>query len=430
MSAFEVVSPVTELIACSSPSATPQEGCRSGTRFVVVGDQMGFVSFYDIDNPTTLAMSTRNSISPSTSVTPAMILHVSTPKRKFLAHTDGSVTSIAWSPYMFVTGSQGGSVIVWDSITLEGVRQLDSLQFSHRPLHPPHALDLGGRGVNGDGNGDAERDGDGVSKILIEKQMVVAVRGNRVMTWISADIGRSGKWRRRARGKKVYRGKQMEKGVAKGLDRHDFQTSIRDSISEIAHERELEREWIMRNKVRVREEREGLENLGLDETEAVQYVMWLSREEYLKGAQERPGTGPREDVSEGDFNNFPDMASIPNMDSMLERAGGTTLVSSEFPPILRTSTSGSSTASNLSPSTPASVSKTDSVWGSASVLRPSTLSAGGEYHQLWSACGSGQGSPSSGAGSSVIATGWRDDDDLRFAIELSLAEANSCGDVL
>ncbi|KAI5991266.1 hypothetical protein EDD15DRAFT_1124915 [Pisolithus albus] len=217
MSAFEVVSPVTELIACSSPSATPQEGCRSGTRFVVVGDQMGFVSFYDIDNPTTLAMSTRNSISPSTSVTPAMILHVSTPKRKFLAHTDGSVTSIAWSPYMFVTGSQGGSVIVWDSITLEGVRQLDSLQFSHRPLHPPHALDLGGRGVNGDGNGDAERDGDGVSKILIEKQMVVAVRGNRVMTWISADIGRSGKWRRRARGKKVYRGKQMEKGVAKGL---------------------------------------------------------------------------------------------------------------------------------------------------------------------------------------------------------------------
>lgn len=430
LSAFEVVNPVTEPIACSSWLATPKEGCRGGTRFVIAGDQMGFVSFHDIDTPATPAMSTHDSVSSPTSITPTMLLHVSTPKRKFLAHTDGSIISIAWSPYMFVTGSRGGSVTVWDSITLEGVRQLDSLQFSHRPLHPPHALDLGGGGVNGNGDGDAERDGDGVSKILIEKQMVVAVRGNRVMTWISADIGRSGKWKRHARGKKVCRGKQMEKGVAKGLDRHDFQTSITDSISEIAHERELERERIMRNKVRVREEREGLENLGLDETEAVQYVMWLSREEYLKEARERLGTGPREEVYEGDFSSFPDMTTTPIMDSMLERAAGTSLASSEFPPILRTSTSGSSTASNLSSSSPASVSKTGSVWGSASVWGPSTLSAEGEYHQLWSARGSGQGSPSSGAGSSVIAPGWGDDDDLRFAIELSLAEANSRGDVL
>ncbi|KAI6011433.1 hypothetical protein EDC04DRAFT_3094687 [Pisolithus marmoratus] len=438
LSAFEVVGSTVEPI-CSFWTATSKEGCRGGMRerrFVIVGDQMGFVSFYDIDTLLTPPASTHTPISSPTSITPATLLHVSTPKHKFAAHSDGSITSIAWSPYMFATGSQRGSIAVWDSITLEVVRRLDSLQFSHRPLrfplHLPPALDPGDGGMNEGGERtDAEREGDVVSKILIEKQMVVAVRGNKVMTWKSSDTGRLGKARRRARGKKVCQGRRMEGGVAKGLDHYDFQMSITDSISEIVHERECaayERERMTRIIERVREEREGMENLGLDETEAIRYVMWLSREEYVKEVEERIGTETGEESYEGNPDYLHGDAPTPDMEATSERTSSS--AEEEFPPIPQRNPSGSSTTSNSSPSTSVSASTSGSVWGSAPAWGSLMPSSGRERCQSLIAQGNSQVSPSSGAGASSMASGWGNDDDLRFAIELSLVEAKSRGDVV
>lgn len=447
LSALEVVSSVVEPTVCSPRPAPSREGSGGRTRereFVIAGDCMGFVSFYDIDAPATPAAS-YNSTSSPTSITPATLLRVSTPKHKFSAHTDGSITSIAWTAYVFVTGSQRGSVAVWDSITLEEVRRFDSLQFSHRPtrfpLLAPPAPDLGDGGGGGNENENAERadaegDGDGVSKILIENQMVVVVRGNRVMTWHAGDMRRLGKARCHARGKKVNQGKRMERGVAKGLDQYDFQMSIADSISEITHEREhaaYERERMMRTIGRVREEREGLENLGLDETEAVEYVMWLSREESVKEVGEKVETKAGEEVHEGDLENLLGDTFTPDMGSTSERAAQaiSSLAEEDFLPVPRRSASESPTPSNSSPSTSLLDSESGSVWGSVSAhLSFPTPSLERERRQSRSVWGSGQGASSSGTSASVLAPGWGDDDDLRFAIELSLAEAQSRGDVL
>lgn len=256
------------------------------------------------------------------------------------------------------------------------------------------------------------------------------------MTWHAGDMRRLGKARRHARGKKVNQGKRMERGVAKGLDQYDFQVSIADSINEITHEREhaaYERERMMRTIGRVREEREGLENLGLDETEAVEYVMWLSREECVKEVGVKVGTKAGEEVHEGDLENLLGDTFTPDTGSTSERAAQaiSSLAEEDFLPVPRRSASGSPTPSNSSPSTSLLDSESGSVWGSVSAhLSFSTPSLERERRQSRSVWGSGQGASSSGTSASVLAPGWGDDDDLRFAIELSLAEAQSRGDVL
>ncbi|KAI6020627.1 hypothetical protein EDC04DRAFT_3093059 [Pisolithus marmoratus] len=349
LSAFEVVGSTVEPIACSSWTATLKEGCRGGMRerrFVIVGDQMGFVSFYDIDTLPTPPASTHTPTSSPTSIIPATLLHVSTPKRKFSAHSDGSITSIAWSPYMFVTGSQGGSIAVWDSITLEVGYDMEIL----------------GHGTSGESETSCPRE-------------------------------------------EVCQGRRMEGGVAKGLD----------SISEIVHERECaayERERMTRIIERVREEREGIENLGLDETEAI-------REEYVKEVGERVGTETGEEFYEGDPDYLHGDAPTPGMEATSERTSSS--AEEEFPPIPQRNPSGSSASSNSSPSTSVSASSSGSVWGSAPAWGSPMPSSGPQ--------GNSQVSPSSSADASSMASGWGNDDDLRFAIELSLAEAKSRGDV-
>lgn len=107
---------------------------------VIVGDLLGFVSIYDADIP------------PQTSVASV---------HRFEAHTDGAVTAISWRPTVFATGSARGTTVVWDSLTLEPVRYFTTP--APRPA-PGHEWDI-------------------VSRILMDKELVVIIVGNRVMTW-------------------------------------------------------------------------------------------------------------------------------------------------------------------------------------------------------------------------------------------------------
>lgn len=107
---------------------------------LIVGDQLGFVSIYDADVPL------------QTSVAPV---------HRFEAHTDGSVTAISWSPIVFATGSARGTTVVWDSLTLEPMRYFTTP--APRPA-PGHDWDV-------------------VSRISVDKALVVIIVGNRVMTW-------------------------------------------------------------------------------------------------------------------------------------------------------------------------------------------------------------------------------------------------------
>jgi WD40 repeat protein len=119
--------------------ATQPDDCS----FIITGDIVGSVSIYDWDTPQT-----------STSVIPT---------RRFEAHEDGAVTALAWSSVVLATGSARGTTTVWDALTLEPLRLFSS------PV--PRAAP--GREV-GVGS---------VSKIVIEKELLVIIVDNRVMAW-------------------------------------------------------------------------------------------------------------------------------------------------------------------------------------------------------------------------------------------------------
>ncbi|OBZ74905.1 hypothetical protein A0H81_05165 [Grifola frondosa] len=78
------------------------------TSFVLVGDQLGCISVFAWD-----ALPTPGS---------AFVAAV----RKFEAHEDGAVTAIAWNSTVLATGSSRGTVKIWDSLTFTPLRSFPS----------------------------------------------------------------------------------------------------------------------------------------------------------------------------------------------------------------------------------------------------------------------------------------------------------------
>ncbi|KAG2143932.1 hypothetical protein BD769DRAFT_1747606 [Suillus cothurnatus] len=101
------------------------------------GPLLGSIGIYDWDTPQT-----------SSSIVPTHRLE---------AHEDGGVTALAWSSVVLATGSACGTTTVWDALTLEPLRRFSS------PV--PHAAP--GCKVGG------------VSKIVIEKELLVVIADNR-----------------------------------------------------------------------------------------------------------------------------------------------------------------------------------------------------------------------------------------------------------
>lgn len=146
--------------------------------FIIVGDQLGGVSIYNWDAPCPVV----GEIARCKSSVPAL--------RNFEAHEDGAVTQIAWNSVTLITGSARGTVKVWDSFTFTLLRT-----FSSPAARPP----VGG-------------EWDGVSQIILERDLVVVSVGSRVMAWRAGPVSH--------RGHSVIKGKQSKKSknhsLAKG----------------------------------------------------------------------------------------------------------------------------------------------------------------------------------------------------------------------
>lgn len=116
------------------------------TSFVIAGDQLGCVTVYPWTDTC-----------PTSSVIP---IH------KFEAHGTGSVSAIKWTPTVLVTGSSNGSAEVWDSLDFSHLRSFASVGL--RPT---------------------ERIWDPVSRIIVEKDLVVLSVGTKVMAWLAGPVG-------------------------------------------------------------------------------------------------------------------------------------------------------------------------------------------------------------------------------------------------
>ncbi|KIJ64306.1 hypothetical protein HYDPIDRAFT_90798 [Hydnomerulius pinastri MD-312] len=228
-------------------SIQPSEGSM-----IIAGDQLGFVSVYDAN-------------APFTSQAPVPPVH------KFEAHTDGCITAISWNAIVLATGSARGTTVVWDALTLEPVRYFTS----------PAARPAPGR------------DWDSVGKILLDKELIVIIVGNRVMTWKVGQV--SGREYQHLKSRNAHAKKNL---ISKGHQQYEMHKDISESRKEL----EYEKAHFQRTYGREREQRTTLTSLGLSELEAVEYVLMLSREEEER---RRIAMAVDEGVFEGDFDELP-----------------------------------------------------------------------------------------------------------------------------
>ncbi|KAF8199774.1 WD40-repeat-containing domain protein [Mycena galopus ATCC 62051] len=241
--------PALGAITSLAPFFTDQPGEYS---LVITGTQLGCVGIYDWTDSQSL------------------------PTHKFEAYEDGTnVTALAWNGLTLVTGCARGTTKVWDALTLEHLRTFPSPVPRKRfvPGAPP--VDPA------------------VRQILLgpEREVLLVAVEDRVMAWRAGPVPKGGfKTRGSGAGKK-----KDSRPVA---SKYHKQLEMHQAIVESRHLLDKEKAHVQRAYGREREQRARLETLGLDEVEAVDYILMLSREEAIE--RER-SAAIDEGVFEGDF---------------------------------------------------------------------------------------------------------------------------------
>ncbi|GLB44562.1 putative ubiquitin-interacting motif containing protein [Lyophyllum shimeji] len=219
--------------------------------FVFAGDTLGCVSLYNWSTP------------------PRALGHSVHCVRKFEAHEDGaSVTALAWNGLTLVTGSARGTSHVWDGLTFEHLRSFPSPVPRIRAQGPAAA------------HGTREREP--VRQILLgpEKEVLLVSVGDRVLAWKAGPVPKTsaGGVRGRHTFGAVGKKKKDRRDVAKYLQQVELNQTIAESTSMLRQESD----YMQEANVRAKAQHDHLERLGLSETEALEYVLMLSRDEALQ----------------------------------------------------------------------------------------------------------------------------------------------------
>ncbi|KZS90367.1 hypothetical protein SISNIDRAFT_457905 [Sistotremastrum niveocremeum HHB9708] len=167
--------------------------------------------------------------------------------KQFEAHEDGAVTAIAMNSLIIATGSSRGTLSLHSALTLENVRNFSAQHPVYRP---------GWR--------------DPISQIVIRDETLVWSVGAKVCCWRTGTLGKDVK--SRAKGKAKYSGK----GPSKGLDNKELKIDISESQRIV----DTERKRVAIDYGRHREHNQALNTLGLEESEVLEYVLMLSRDEH------------------------------------------------------------------------------------------------------------------------------------------------------
>ena len=152
-------------------SVNPKE-----SNFIIVGDTLGCISFYDWDGVPDF---TSSYTYPTVRAT-----------HKFEAHEDGAVTAIACNTNIIATGSARGTTKYWDSFSLALLRSFSS------PGARPRA---GG-------------EWDGVSNIILERDLVIISVGSRILAWRAGPAGNRDPLISKGKGVKRARKNPLTKG--------------------------------------------------------------------------------------------------------------------------------------------------------------------------------------------------------------------------
>ncbi|KAJ4484231.1 hypothetical protein C8J55DRAFT_38610 [Lentinula edodes] len=268
---------VTALFPCFCGENSPDE-----RGFVIAGHQMGWITVYP---------QIEVSVSRNVNIVPLI-----TATQKFEAHPDGSaVTALAWNGRILVTGSDFGDTSIFDACSFRRLRVLNS------PLSPTRIRNIG-LGSQG------EAFSGGVNQILLgeESDFLVASVGDHALAFKADALPKYGK---RQSGKAA--GKKKPIRTVKGYERILFDQLITESLKEHGQKSQHLRKVYARE----REHQANLDRLGLDEVEALEYALMLSRDEAVERARVDEGTSQHhirdspyhvmdDGVFEGEFDDF------------------------------------------------------------------------------------------------------------------------------
>ncbi|KAI9435835.1 hypothetical protein H4582DRAFT_1968992 [Lactarius indigo] len=376
--------------------------------FVIAGTQLGFVSIYDWGNTSPSSEDLLGS-------------------RHADVFANAHVTSLAINAFVIAAGSARGAIRVLDLLTLETLRSIAA----------PMNRDVG--------------------QIELIGEALVAIIGGEVLAWSSGRFNLGGKDTLKSKGK----GKQHSH--KKWFKQVELKNEILEAKSRLVEE--SHKSW--RSIGPEREQLKKLQDIGLSEREAVEYTLMLSRDEELQKVQRRIEHVDEQEVIEADESSGRQSGPNPLSSSPIDRYSPPPGSSSHGLPVSLAPPPTSNVKVQVSPrfhpepkkagglpGSPPDSRSPGSVRSSPSRSRPTlgpTSSRTISSKQTSTSTPTKQNAwrkPLPGTGSSVPSTGpsslvtpstpgthWEaeaerigrvEDLELRFALELSLAEAQSC----
>jgi hypothetical protein len=309
-------------ISAIFPSFAEKETHKS---FVITGDQLGDVTIYSWDP------------SPNR---PHNVIH------KFNAHTSPT-TALAYSSnsVALVTGSEDGEIKVWDSLSFLPIR---SFTFS-----APRRF------------GVTVSEYDGINQIVVQREMLVATAGERVLAWragsvakdrshlrpMSKSVGMKGK---RQKGNNKYRRAFFFSLGVSALSEIDVileELEMKQLIAEFDPDLDRGQPFVQRAHGNEQEQINELNRLGLDEVEAVEYVLMLSRDEEEMRLRNGSGGNPRHIEEEGVFEGEDDISASSSSLDRSHVSASSSRSDSSSPPSQRSFSTfnGSSSKIQISP---------------------------------------------------------------------------------
>ncbi|KAG9125044.1 hypothetical protein FRC07_009187 [Ceratobasidium sp. 392] len=231
--------------------SAPERGSAPRARnFVIGGDALGRVCVWDWDGKEELVRKDSDDASQLDSLQKEEdTLEVRASVVWDAADGEG-ISAITWSDVVVAVGTNDGDTLIFDSLTQRLLKRITSP--SPASAHHGH---------------------EGVSQIVVHGDVLLVGVGGQVIAWQAvkeAGKGATG-WGKAGKAKKSKTGGT----AAKWQQRNELNTEISHSLNQLKNESSRSQPALRR----ARAQAGALAEMGMDESEAVQYLMMLSRDE-------------------------------------------------------------------------------------------------------------------------------------------------------
>ncbi|KAJ1304649.1 hypothetical protein OPQ81_005790 [Rhizoctonia solani] len=163
------------------------------------------------------------------------------------------ISALVWGDVTVAVGSTQGNTAIFDSLSQQLLRRIPS---------PAPASAHNGR--------------EPVSQLVVEGDTVLISVGSQVVAWnVRKDNGKGDPWAKSPKGKQGANGKGRGVALAKWQHRNELNTEISHSLNQMKDEHARAQPGLRR----ARAQAGALAEMGLDEADAIQYLMMLSRDE-------------------------------------------------------------------------------------------------------------------------------------------------------